>query len=99
MQFPERPPKGKRVPFQDVKLGCGFRLVPQGETVSQFARRTGALLPPATSQPAFPQIKPAKINLSLFWQVLEADGEGDLMVVAGYCSGASLGLGDSAYDG
>ena len=34
-----------------------------------------------------------------FWQVLEADGEGDLMVVAGYSSGASVGLGDSAYDG
>ena len=63
-----------------------------------FARRTGALLPPATSQPAFAQIKPAKINIP-FWEVLEADGEGDLMVVAGYGSGAAVGLGDSTYDG
>lgn len=50
------------------------------------------------SPPAFPQIKPDKINIP-FWQVLEADGEGDLMVVAGYSSGASVSLGDSAHDG
>ena len=34
-----------------------------------------------------------------FWQVLEADDEGDLMVVAGYGGGASVGLGDGAHDG
>ena len=34
-----------------------------------------------------------------FWKALEADGEGDLMVVAGYGGGASVGLGDGAHDG
>ena len=40
---------------------------------------------PQPPPPAFPQIKPAIINIP-FWQVLEADGEGDLMVMAGYGS-------------
>ena len=98
MQFPERPPKGKRVPFQDVKLGCCFRLAPQGESVSHFAvscqdaaaRNLSAGISPDKTC----QNKPVP-----FWQVLEADGEGDLMVMAGYGSGAAVGLGDGAHDG
>lgn len=31
--------------------------------------------------------------------VLEADGEDDLMIVAGYGSGAAMGFGDGAHDG
>ena len=34
-----------------------------------------------------------------FWQVLEADGEGDLMIVAEYGSGPAVGLGDGPHDG
>ena len=98
MPFPERLSRGKHVPFFSTILGRSFRLAPQGESASHFARRTGALLPPTASQPAFPQIKPAKINIP-FWKVLEADGEGNLMVVAGYGSGAAVGLGDGAHDG
>ena len=56
-------------------------------------------LRPWPPPPAFPQIKLVKTNMSLFWQVLEANGKGNLMVVTGYGSGASVGLGNGAHHG
>lgn len=57
----------------------------------------------------YPQPTPSPVGVSPdktcqnkpvpFWQVLEADGEGDLMIVAGYGSGAAMDLGDGAHDG
>ena len=99
MPFPERLSRGKHVPFFSTILGRRFRLAPQGESASHFARRTGALLPPTASPIDISPDKTCQNKPVPFWQVLEADGEGDLMVVAGYSSGASMGLGDSAYDG
>ena len=34
-----------------------------------------------------------------FWQVLKANGEGDLVAVTGYGGGASMGLGDGTHHG
>ena len=62
-------------------------------------RYSGTQFPPAIGIFSISPDKTGQNKPVPFWQVLEADGEGDLMVVAGYSSGASMGLGDSAYDG
>ena len=71
---------------------------PKGKAHPISRSAPGRCFRPQPPPPTFPQIKPAKINIP-FWEVLEADGEGDLMVVAGYGGGASVGLGDGAHDG
>ena len=71
---------------------------PKGKCVPFRGVVPGCSLRPQPPLPTFPQIKPAKINIP-FWQVLEADGEGDLMIVAGYGGAPAMGLGDGAHDG
>ena len=71
---------------------------PEGKACPIPRAALGCDFRPQPPPPAFPQIKPAKIYIP-FWQVLETDGEGDLMVVARYGSGASVGLGDGTHDG
>ena len=61
--------------------------------------QTGTQFPPATGIFSVSPDKTCQNKPVPFWQGLEADGEGDLMVVTGYCSGASVGLGDGAHDG
>ena len=71
---------------------------PKGKAHPISRSAPGGCFRPQPPPPTFPQIKPAKINIP-FWEVLEADGEGDLMVVAGFGGGASVGLGVGAHDG
>ena len=76
-----------------------FPLGAQGESASHSAAQTGTQLPPAAQSISVCPDKTCQNKPVPFWQVLEADGEGDLMVVAGYGGGTSVGLGDGAHDG
>ena len=91
---------GKLRPVLGLQTGTPFPLgapggkrIPFRGIVPRYSRRLQS--PPISVCPDKTcQNKPVPI-----WQVLEADGEGDLMVVAGYSSGAAVGLGDGAHDG
>ena len=76
-----------------------FPLGAPRESASHSARSTGTLLPSTASPIGISPDKTCQNKPVPFWKVLEADGEGDLMVVAGYSSGASMGLGDGTHDG
>lgn len=67
--------------------------------MSHSAHRTRTRLPSTASPIGISPDKTCQNKLVPFWQVLEADGEGDLMVVAGHGSGATMGLGDGTHHG
>ena len=67
--------------------------------MSHSAHRTRTRLPSTASPIGISPDKTFQNKPVPFWQVLEANGESDLMIVAGYGSGASVGLGDGTHDG
>lgn len=62
-------------------------------------RHVGTYPQPTTSSVDVSPDKTCQNRPVPFWQVLEADGEGDLMIVAGYGSRAAMGFGDGTHHG
>lgn len=62
-------------------------------------RHAGTYPQPTTSSVDVSPDKNCQNRPVPFWQVLEADGKGNLTIVAKYGSGAAMGLGDGTHNG
>ena len=87
------------VPFRGVKPGYGFRNDPPGKAHPIPRPQTGTQPPPTAFSVGVSPDKTCQNKPVPFWQVLEANGEGNLVAAAADRSAPAMGFGDGTHHG